>query len=114
MLALDVDKMGSAAAQQQRQQQQQQQQQQPQQQHHTLEWHIASYTVPARRGSPAPPPTSPPAKGSSAGAGSSGKSATRTILQGLAGRAAGGELVAVMGPSGAFCFCFCVGVLARL
>lgn len=70
----------------------------PQQQHHTLEWHIASYTVPARNKGRGRGGGDPPQK---PGASEDGSSGTRTILKGLAGRAVGGELVAVMGPSGA-------------
>lgn len=68
-------------------------------QQHTLEWHIASYTVPAARRSKGHGHAGhdQPQK-----SGTNEASGTRTILQGLAGRAVGGELIAVMGPSGAF------------
>jgi hypothetical protein len=84
---------------------------------HTLEWHIASFSVPARRGvSHVGAAAAAATTGSKAAAGedsnycgaglapptSSTGNATRTILKGLAGRAVGGELIAVMGPSGAF------------
>lgn len=101
MLALDVND-GS-----------QQQQANGQSQQHTLEWHIASYTVPVRSGaSGAGDHTAAAAatqgkEGSSGGSGGGGGNGggnrrTRTILKGLAGRAVGGELVAVMGPSGGY------------
>lgn len=65
---------------------------------HTLEWHIAAYTVPARRSSKGHGHAGDQPQKS----GTNEASGTRTILQGLAGRALGGELIAVMGPSGAF------------